>query len=148
MKKIIGLSITAAVLILTLVGCTTKPVALSAVGQWDLETVSTIDGDHLAVGKAYNSFEGFQGQKKDLSISFREDGTFVMKGSEESLQGDYAENKERTTIDALAIDMHFNSETKAEAVFGIRHYQEGEEQRTLLLTFDDAVYSFIKSEDI
>lgn len=148
MRKVICLSISIVVVIFIFIGCTTKPLSTSVVGQWVLETTTNINGEILVVGKGYNGYDDFNGQKKDILATFSEDGTFEIEGFKERLQGDYYRNKEHSTSDAIAINMNFNSGTKAEAVLGIRQYQEDKEVRSLMFTYGDKIYSFIKSEDI
>lgn len=148
MRKVICLSITIAIVMIIFIGCTTKSLPTSVVGQWNLDTITNINGEILVVGKGYNDYDDFNGQKKDILATFSEDGTFEIEGSEERLQGDYYRNKEHSTADAIAINMNFNSGTKAEAVFGIRQYEDDKEVSSLLFTFNDKIYSFIKSADI
>src|SRR5699024_4046681 len=97
------------------------------------------------IGKAYNGYDDFSGQKKDILLTFNEDGTFEIVHSGENLQGEYNRNKEHSTTDAIAITMNFDNRTEIMAVYGIRQYQDDKELGSLIFTFDEKNYSFIKS---
>lgn len=131
------------------VGCTTKSLPTSVVGEWALETITNTsegkNGEIISVGKAYNGYDDFNGQKKDALATFSEDGTFEVVGLEESLHGEYYIDKEFSTKDATSINMDIDNETKIIATYGIRQYQDGEEVDSLIFTRDKNTYSFIKA---
>ncbi|MCC5910027.1 MAG: hypothetical protein JJT76_06270 [Clostridiaceae bacterium] len=145
MRKLLCLSIAAILVMLNFVGCTTKSLPTSAVGQWSLEMISDTSGEILIVGKAYNGYNDFNGRKKDIKATFNEDGTFQIAGSEENLQGEYNSNEKHRTADAIAINMYFDDGTKSMASLGIRQYRNDKEVNSLIFTVDNKIYSFIKS---
>lgn len=73
MRKIICWSIAIAVVMLIFIGCTTKSLPISVVGQWNLETITDINGEILVVGKGYNGYDDFDGQKKDILATLSRD---------------------------------------------------------------------------
>ncbi|NBG86872.1 hypothetical protein [Isachenkonia alkalipeptolytica] len=143
MKRLIYLSIIATV-ILMLTGCTTQSLPTNVEGQWDLETIFNESGEILSVGKAYNNYDDWGGQKEDIGIIFNKDNTFETKGFEKNLLGKYNKNQELSTKDAIAINMDIDNGTEIIATYGIRQYQDGEEVDSLIFTVDKKIYSFIK----
>ena len=143
MKKLIFLSIIITIM-LTFIGCTTKSLPTAVEGQWDLETISNKSGEILMVGKGYNGYDDWSGQKEDIAFIFNEDNTFEITGPEENLQGKYNNDEELSTKDAIAITMNFANGTEVMATYGIRQHQDGKEINSLIVTLDEKIYSFTK----
>lgn len=132
-----------------LMSCTTKSLPTSVLGEWTLETITNTSedkkGEIITVGKAYSSFDDFNGDKKDSSALFNENGTFEIFGLKESFNGSYSIDKELSTKDATAINLDIDDKTKIIATYGIRQYQNDKEVDSLIFTLDEKTYSFIKS---
>lgn len=145
MRKLLYLCIAVILFAVTLIGCTTKSLPTSVVGEWELETISDIDGNILVVGKGYNDDDDDAiRQKKDIMAIFNEDSTFEIIGDEENLQGEYNQDQELSTPEAMAINMALENGTEILAVYGIRKYQDGSEINSLIFTLDEKIYSFTK----
>lgn len=148
MKKLLTLCIVAILLAVSLIGCTTKSLPTSVVGEWELETISDIDGNILVVGNGYNKNEDDAiRHKKDIMAIFNEDGTFEITGDGENLQGEYNQDQELSTTEAMAINMGLENGTEILAVYGIRKYQDASEINSLIFTLDEKIYSFTKPID-
>lgn len=145
LKKLLYVGITIILMFVVLVACGKESPSIAIEGQWDLETISNIDGEILTAGKAYNQYDDLHGQKDPLVIEFDGGGDFQVKGGEKVLQGLYSSNKELATSDSRAINMDFDDGRQAIATIGVREYHDGEEVGSLLFTLDEKVYSFIKA---
>ena len=143
MKRFIYLGIITTV-ILMITGCTTQSLPTDVEGQWDLETISNESGETLSVGKAYNNYDDWDGQKRDIRIIFNKDNTFETTGFEENLLGKYNKNQKLSTKDAIAININIDNGSEIIATYGIRQYQDGEEVESLIFTVDKKIYSFTK----
>lgn len=140
MKKIGYLYITILLLILTLIGCAEKP-APELEGKWDLEMFSLKNGE-FTIGQAYNNYTDYNGEKSDLVCNFKDDGTFILKSSEESLQGEYKTNKIST--DTIRITMNFNDGEEIIGTYGKRRYMDDKEVESLTFTYKECIYSFLR----
>ena len=148
MKKIICSSLIIVMLIFISVGCTTKSLPTSVDGEWALETVTNTsegkNGEIIIVGKAYNGYDDFNGQKRDVLAMFNEDGIFEIVGLEENLHGEYYIDKELSTKDAISINMDIDNNSQIIATYGIRKYKDDEEVESLIFSLNENTYSFIK----
>ena len=144
MKKILVFSIIVILINFTLAGCNTTPASEAVIGQWDLERITNQHGETQAVGKANLGYDEFPGQTKDVQAIFKEDGSFTIEGSEENLHGQYRIDKKDTATGTVAVMMNFDNGAETLAVFGKRHYQDGETVSSLLFELEKDVYSFIR----
>lgn len=140
MRKFLYISLILILIASTVAGSSSKNSMALVEEEWILETISDMSGEILVVGKGYIGYENFDGQKKDILATFKEDGTFKILGGSKSFQGEY--NKDNNTNDTIVITMNFNTETTL-AALGTREYSDGKEVKSLIFTFDNNTYSFI-----
>ena len=134
-------------ILLILMGCQEKISPISLAGQWDLESITSIDEGLIAVGRASSKYHEFDGQQKDLIAIFSEEGTFTITGSEETMDGVYSDDDKRHSLDTIPIKMRFDYGIETLGVIGVRQYEDGKKVNSLTFTVDDKIYSFIQQTD-
>ena len=149
MKKLLSVGVAMMMLMLMMAGCSEGESSLPScvVGQWELETVCDISGEILFVGEAYGSYDDYDGEKYAATAVFNEDGSFEITGLDTEMSGTAYKDSELSLDDSVAVDMAFDHGTEVTAVYGIREYIDGLEAESLLFTYEDRIYSFIKSSD-
>lgn len=146
MGKKLCFSFAVILLIVTFVGCKTNTLPEALRGTWSLEGISSGEDGILIAGKAFNSYDDFDGEKRNLQLVFQENGTFEMGDWKENLQGKYKGSKQPNTVNTKAIAMNFENGSETTAVFGIREYEDGKEKKSLIFAMDGKIYTFIKME--
>ena len=121
------------------------------VGTWTLETFSAANGSYLAMGRAYDGYEEYDGEKKDAQVIVSGDGTLQLVEDGDVRTGKYSLipywglDREDDDNGTTAWTVEFEDGTVMEAVCGTR-YVSDDSMQTLLLTDDSWIYMFLKTE--
>lgn len=132
MKRIITLSITLLVLLVSLLGCASVETKEKISDyNWKMESVSDLEVDPL---------------ESEMTIVFNNDNSFVLtdKLNNEELQGEYATEK---VDSSYKLDLLFeDKEETITGVYGIREYEDKTAVHSITFQFKDKILSFLTSE--
>lgn len=149
MKRRIQVLVTVIFLFLFLTAC--SPGQSVIVGTWTLETLSAADGSYLAMGRAYDGYAEYDGEKKDAQVIVSKGGTLQLIEDGNARIGTYSLipnwglDREDEDNGTTAWTVEFEDGTVMKAVFGSRNVSDQSIQ-TLLLSDDDWIYMFLKTE--
>lgn len=134
MKKNLMSFVVCVMMVFSFVACSDKNASLSELGTWEMENISNSKGEFIT--KSNES-------SLELTCEFKDDNTFLIsKNSTEVWLGKYTKEKANN---AISLTLELDNGQLAEAVYGIREYNDAKTAESLTLTTNDYIVSFLRN---